>query len=80
MTPKEHSLMIFMFARQTMLIKSLVEMMKSRGVLEDDDWVAFDAFVRNQEVAQQSKVSDAVAKQYQEFAQALGVQTGLLGP
>jgi len=78
MTPKEHTLVISMLTRQAMLIKTLVEVLKSRGVAENDDFPAFDELVRREEVAS-GDVAEAVAKQYQAFAKALSVETGIIG-
>jgi hypothetical protein len=71
--------MIFMLTRQAMLIKTLVEVLKSRGVVENDDFSAFDELVRREEVAS-GDVAEGVAKQYQAFAKALSVETGIVGP
>jgi hypothetical protein len=68
--------MIFMLTRQAMLIKPLTEVLKSRGVVENDDFPAFDELVRREEVAS-GDVAAAVAKQYQAFAKALSVETGI---
>ena len=78
MTPKEHTLMIFMLTRQAMLIKTLVEVLKDRGIVENDDFPAFDELVRREEVAS-GDVAEAIAKQYQAFAKALSVETGIIG-
>jgi hypothetical protein len=74
MTQKEHTLMIYMFAQQSMVIKSLVEILKSRNVLDDGDLDAFDALVLRHETLNENGVIDHVAKEYQGFAKTLGVK------
>jgi hypothetical protein len=79
MTPKEHSLLIFMFALQLKHFNALIEILKSRGVLDEDDLKAFDALVWEQERGRpEGGLVDAAKAQYDLFAKALGVQTGLL--
>jgi len=79
MTPSEHSLMIFMFTRQALLIKALVEALKSNGILQNDDFRAFDALVWDHEAKGDERMIDATAKRYQQYAQSLGVDLGLSG-
>lgn len=49
MTAAEHSLMIAMFARQAMLIKTLVNIIESHGVPISPDLVPFDLAIQYQE-------------------------------
>ncbi len=72
MTRKEHTLMVHMFTRQTMLISSIVEVLKSRNFFEPDDIEAFEALVRQRENENQ-EIFHAVVNQYTVFAQGLGL-------
>jgi len=71
-TRKEHTLMVHMFTRQTMLISSIVEVLKSRNFFEPDDIEAFEALVRQRENENQ-EIFHAVVNQYTVFAQGLGL-------
>lgn len=42
MTQEEHLLVIYMLARQQQMIKTLASMLKSRGVVSEDDIPAFE--------------------------------------
>lgn len=79
MTSKEHTLMVHMFARQAMLISSLIEILKSRNVLEPDDFEAFEALVRQMENENQ-EILYATINQYTIFAQGLGLGDDLPRP
>jgi hypothetical protein len=46
MTSDEHILLIIMLTKQLQLTKMLVELVRSRGVLDADDFQAFGALVR----------------------------------
>lgn len=72
MTRKEHTLMVHMFTRQTMLISSIVEVLKSRNFFEPDDIEAFEALVRQRENENQ-EIFHAVVNQYTVFAPGLGL-------
>ena len=79
MTAKEHTLMVHMFARQTMLVKAVVEMLRSRDILEPDDVDAFEALVRETE-HRDLEIFRAVANQYSKFAEGLGLEDDLPKP
>jgi hypothetical protein len=64
--------MVHMFTRQTMLISSIVEVLKSRNFFEPDDIEAFEALVRQRENENQ-EIFHAVVNQYTVFAQGLGL-------
>ena len=76
MTKDEHKLMVFMFTRQAMLIQSLIEVFKSRGVLAEDDIEAFEALIREQEISDR-ETFHSVVNQYSAFARELGIQGDL---
>jgi hypothetical protein len=46
MTPQEHELIARMFARQMEYTKTLIEIIRSRGIAQDDDYKAFVSLVR----------------------------------
>jgi hypothetical protein len=76
MSPNEHRLMVFMFARQIILIQSFIEILRSRDILQEGDIEAFEALVRSQE-ASDHDVRVSVASQYQEIARQLGIEGNL---
>jgi ACT domain-containing protein len=76
MTADEHTLMAHMFIRQTMLIKSVVEILKSRDLLHGDDLSAFESLVRQTELSDK-EIFHAVVAQYTAFATELGLQDDL---
>ncbi len=72
MTQKEHALMIAMFVREAKLIKIILEILRSRGIVETDDPAAFEALVRlDPKVI--SDLIDATEAVYWQTAKALGV-------
>jgi len=79
MTENEHKLMVFMFTKQMMVITTLIEVMRSRGVLTNDDLVPFQSLVQSQEDAD-PEILFSVASQYKEFAKVLGLQGNLPQP
>lgn len=76
MTENEHKLMVFMFAKQRTVITSLIEIMKSRGVLTDDDLMPFQALVLSQEQSSREILNSVIA-QYTEYASLLGLRENL---
>jgi hypothetical protein len=74
MTPQEHKLVLFMLAQQTVRFKALLEALKSRGILENDDFLAFEHLAKSQE-DQTHALFLATVEQYTEFAHLLGVDT-----
>ena len=65
-----------MLVRQAMLLKSFVEILRSRGVCDKGDVEAFEALVRSQEKADPDIFVSVVA-QYRAFAQELGLEGNL---
>jgi hypothetical protein len=72
MTDNEHRLMVMMFAKQTELLMAILELLRSRGLNDGDDFVAFQNLVREQE-EQSRHVFLSTAQQYTEFARLLGL-------
>lgn len=77
MTPNEHRLIAFMFAQQTIRFKALLELLKSRGIVEADDFLAFEHLAHEQMGDQMMEV---VIRQYTEYATTLGLQDQLPHP
>jgi hypothetical protein len=76
MTTEEHTLMIAVLSAQLALNKAIMEMLKSRGLVESDDLGAFLALVSDHQQA--AAPLALVARQlYLSVAQQLGVVTGL---
>jgi hypothetical protein len=78
MTPTEHTLIVHMFARQTLVINALVEILKSRDILQDDDVNAFEALARQTD--QDMEIFHAVVSQYSRYAKELGLEGDLPKP
>ncbi|MBZ5507639.1 MAG: hypothetical protein LAO78_19430 [Acidobacteriia bacterium] len=68
--------MILVFAKQNQMIKTLVEIMKSRGILEASDPAAYDSLVRSDLDANAQLFADA-KQEYLTYAKRLGIVTGL---
>ena len=66
--------MVFMFAQQTMRIKALLEILRSNGILEKDDFDVFERMVYHE---MSDEMFSATAAQYTEFASSLGLQDSL---
>ncbi len=76
MTKEEHLLMISLFTKQAQFIKIILEILKSRGIVEHDDPAAFESAVRldldsNAALFQQTKAG------YVRVAKGLGIEAGL---
>jgi hypothetical protein len=76
MSPNEHKLMVYMFVRETMLLKAFVEILRSRNILQDGDVEAFEELVRSQEFSNR-EIFASVAEQYRAFARELGLEQNL---
>jgi hypothetical protein len=74
MTDAEHKLMVFMFAQQLQRFMALIEALKSKGVLEPDDIMAYEQLVYAEE-DRFARLFEATAVQYEDYAEGLGVQT-----
>ena len=79
MTAKEHNLMIHMFTDQALAIKALIEILKTREVIEDGDFLAFASLV-SQSRTLRSSVEDQVGADYLAAAKVLDITTGLDHP
>lgn len=78
MTPKEHELMIYMFAVQAMLIKTLANILQSKDYLSDEDLEPFN----NANFALESlepRVSETLLRTYVEAARKLGLDVPVKG-
>ena len=65
MTRQEHSLIIAMFARERMYLKSVLDLLKSRNIIEGDDLPAFFSSVR----FDSEKMADLIHATKTEYAQ-----------
>jgi len=72
MTKEEHVLIVHMFARQSLTIKTLIEILKARNVIDDEDVSAFEASIFAEQDAMRNMVL-SMASQYYSFAKALGL-------
>jgi hypothetical protein len=72
MTAQEHKLMFLMFAKQAQYIKTLVSILTSRGILQEDDAAAFH-FATLTDVPANAVLLREVREQYLSFA----ISTGL---
>lgn len=78
MTDKEHALILMMFTRQNLYIQMLLDMLKSRDIIQADDIPAFDSVV----IADRDNVDAFVRAlaQYRKFANQLGLELPTLPP
>lgn len=76
MTPQEHQLMVFMLIQQNLRFRALLEILKSRSVLDESD---FDAFEHLTVEMHGTQTEFATIDQYTEFAKLLGLQHELPG-
>jgi isopentenyl phosphate kinase len=72
MTDKEHALIMMMFTRQTMYIQMLIDMLKSKEIIQGDDVPAFDFAVRSD--PDSVSLLREVAGLYRSFANQLGME------
>ena len=72
MNDKEHDLMIAMFAKQAEMMMAILQLLRSRGLNEGDDFAAFQTLVRDQE-RRTHELLRHTARQYVEFADRSGV-------
>ena len=77
MTPDEHALMIGVLTRQLQIFKTLITILRSRGVMEQSD---LDAFYSLIEQDPQVDMLGMATNLYHQFAEALKIKTGLEGP
>jgi hypothetical protein len=76
MTPKEHKLLIWLLARQLQNTKTLIKILESRGILENDDAEAFASSVFLDEESNRDVLAQA-KEEYLKIAKLLGLETGL---
>ena len=68
--------MIAMFQRQTFVVKSLIEVLKSQGLVKEGDLAAYDALLCSNDKFR-SRLEAQVEEDYQATAEAFGVRTGI---
>ena len=73
MTPKEHRLVIEMFKQQALYYADLIELLRSRGVIEAGDLERFDAWISH---TKREPLEQTVVENYLTTGRNLGV-TGL---
>jgi hypothetical protein len=74
MTENEHKLVVFMLAQQNIRLKALLEILESRGILEENDFDAFEHLARQQ---MGDDMMLATMNQYREYARLLGLQESM---
>jgi hypothetical protein len=72
MTAQEHKLIVYMFAKQTELLMSVIQMLESRDIIAEGDFVAYQNLVRAKELEVHNVLRQTIA-QYHNFATSLGV-------
>jgi hypothetical protein len=77
MTIQEHALMIGLLAVQLESNRALVDVLKSRGILDDDNDLRAFALSRPPEARKESV--DAARRLYASVAKACGIDTEILG-
>jgi hypothetical protein len=79
MTPQEHKLMVTMFTKQLQQLKVVIEILKSRGLLEGDDAMAYATVVHSDEQSN-ALVFQQAREMYLQAAKYLKIDTGLENP
>ena len=74
MTENEHKLLVYMFAQQNIRLKALLEILESRGILEEND---FDAFQQLATELMGEDMMRATMNQYREYARLFSLQDSL---
>lgn len=74
MTENEHKLIIYMLTLQNIRIKALWELLASRGIVEENDFDAFQHLAKEQ---MGDEMMLATMSQYQEYARLLSLQVTL---
>lgn len=75
-TTEEHILLLHLFFKQQQAIRILLDMLRSRGVLTDDDEKAFAA-AQMQNAGSNAAIFAEMKANYLKIARAAGVETGL---
>lgn len=75
MTIEEHEMMIAVLVQQLQLTKSILELLKSRDLLDSGDLAAFLSLTQTQEAGE--SLVDAAHQLYHRAAKHAGVVTGL---
>jgi hypothetical protein len=76
MTPDEHKFFITMFMKQYQQLEVVIDILKSRGLLQGDDPLAF-ASARHADTERNAQLFFQTAKIYTDVAKTLGIETGL---
>jgi hypothetical protein len=76
MTREEHLLILTMLTRQQLLTKVILDLLRSREIVADDDVAAFEFAVR-QDAASNPVLLRQVKEVYLTVASELGVNTGI---
>ena len=79
MTQDQHRLMVYMFTRQTIMIRTLIEILQRDNIVKGDDYAAFESLIVEQEQMNRSNFW-VVLDQYQAFAKELGIDDQLPQP
>jgi hypothetical protein len=77
MTPDEHMLILQLLFKQRQALRILLDMLKSRGVLTDDDDKAF-ASVQLQDAPSNAAIFEEAKSLYLKLADSLELDTGPL--
>lgn len=79
MTKQEHFLMISIFTHQAMAIQTLVKILRSHNLIENDDFHAYYELSQDEEIRSQSLPTfSQMATLYQTLAKAHGILVDLV--
>jgi hypothetical protein len=73
MTPEEHKLIVMMLCVQEQQIKILLDLLKNKEIISEDDLQAF-AFAARIDTPSNAAIQHLVADRYRELATRLGIQ------
>ncbi len=72
MTAEEHQLIVFMFGIQEQKIKILIDLLKSKGIMDEDDFKAFE-FAARSDAPANVVLAREVATRWASLLQKTGV-------
>jgi hypothetical protein len=76
MTQAEHALILGMFVKQAQISKTIIEILKSRGIVSGDDLPAFEYGV-NTDASSTAELVRDLTNLYNLMAKTLRIETGI---
>jgi hypothetical protein len=70
MTKQEHNLVVHMFAKQTQMLLAMLEALKNKGIMTDEEFTEYQVLL----LSQPQNAMTRTRMQYDSYAKMLGVQ------